>query len=108
MGECHCPSSVILSTSHRKETDTLTELARVIAQGLPGPEGGLRPRIEVLFGDRYQRRHFAPTAVRDAYALATEGDEGVPYAGLINPDNPPSGPYGGRASCGFPTGRVGR
>jgi 5-methylcytosine-specific restriction protein B len=84
-------------------TDTLTELARVIAQGLPGPEGGLRPRIEALFGDRYQRRYFAPTSVRDAYALATEGEEGVPYAGLINPDNPPSGPYGGTSVVWFPS-----
>jgi 5-methylcytosine-specific restriction protein B len=84
-------------------TDTLTELARVIAQGLPGPEGGLRPRIEALFGDRYQRRHFAPTAVRDAYGLATEGEEGVPYAGLVNPDNPPSGPYGGTSVVWFPS-----
>jgi 5-methylcytosine-specific restriction protein B len=82
--------------------DSLTELARVIAQGLPGPDGGLRPRIEALFGDRYQKRHFAQTAVRDAYALATEGDEGVPYAGLINPDNPPSGPYGGTSVVWFP------
>lgn len=83
-------------------TDSLTELARAIAQGLPGPDGGLRPKLEALFGDRYQKRHFTPTVIRDAYALATEGDEGVPYAGLINPDNPPSGPYGGTSVVWFP------
>jgi hypothetical protein len=33
-------------------TDSLTELAKVIAQGLPGPNGGLRAYIDTLFGDR--------------------------------------------------------
>jgi len=84
-------------------TDNLKELASAIALGLPAPAGGLRPRIEALFGERYQKRHFANTAIRDAYALATEGDEGVPYAGLVNPDNPPSGPYGGTSVVWFPT-----
>jgi len=83
-------------------TDSLTELAKVIAQGLPGPNGGLRPYIDALFGDRYQKRHHAATAVRDAYALA-DGDEGVPYSGIINPDNPPSGPYGGTSVVWFPS-----
>jgi hypothetical protein len=73
--------------------DSLTELAKVIAQGLPGPNGGLRPYISALFGDRYQKRYLAPTALRDAYGLS-DSEEGVPYAGIINPDNPPSGPYG--------------
>ena len=82
--------------------DSLTELAKVIAQGLPGPSGGLRPYIDALFGDRYQKRYHAATAVRDAYALA-DGDEGVPYSGIINPDNPPSGPYGGTSVVWFPS-----
>jgi 5-methylcytosine-specific restriction enzyme B len=82
--------------------DSLTELAKVISQGLPGPDGGLRRYIDALFGDRYQKRYHAPTAVRDAYALA-DGDEGVPYAGIINPDNPPSGPYGGTSLVWFPS-----
>lgn len=82
--------------------DSLTELAKVIAEGLPGPNGGLRPYIDALFGERYQKRYHAPTAVRDAYALA-DGEEGVPYAGIINPDNPPSGPYGGTSVVWFPS-----
>jgi 5-methylcytosine-specific restriction protein B len=42
--------------------------------------------------------------IRDAYALASgDGDDGVPFAGLINPDNPPSGPYGGTSVVWFPT-----
>ncbi len=82
--------------------DSLSELARIIAQGLPGPSNGLRASIDRLFGDRFQKRYHAPTAVRDAYALA-DGEEGVPYAGIINPDNPPSGPYGGTSVVWFPT-----
>lgn len=82
--------------------DVLQELSNVIAAGLPGPDGGLRPKIEALFGERYAKRSFAPTAIRDAYALASGPDEGVPYAGLINADNPPSGPYGGMSVVWFP------
>jgi len=79
--------------------DSLTELARLISQGLPGPNRGLRPHIDALFGDRYQKK--SQTAVRDAYSLA-DGGEKVPYAGIINPDNPPSGPYGGTSVVWFP------
>jgi len=82
--------------------DSLTELARVITQGLPGPDGGVRRYIDALFGERYQKRNHASTAVRDAYALA-ESDEGVPYAGMINPENPPTGPYGGTSVVWFPS-----
>ncbi len=82
--------------------DSLTELAKVIANGLPGPSTGLRPHIDALFGDRYQKRYHAATAVRDAYGLA-DGEEGVPYAGIINPENPPSGPYGGTSVVWFPS-----
>src|SRR5262249_48311285 len=86
--------------------DSLIELAKVISQGLPGPSGGLRLHIDALFGERYQKRYHAPTAVRDAYALA-DGEEGVPYAGIINPENPPSGPYGGTSVVWFPTHETG-
>lgn len=88
-------------------SDNLTELANRIAAGLPGPDGGIRSRIEALFGERYQKRYLTTTTCRDAYALATEGEEGVPWAGLINPDNPPSGPYGGTSVVWFPTRQAG-
>ena len=84
-------------------TDALTPLARAIAQGLPGPDDGFRQLMQDLFGERYQQRHFKPTLVRDAYALASDAEEGVPYAGLINADNQPSGPYGGTSVVWFPT-----
>ena len=82
--------------------DSLSRLAEAIRLGLPGPEGGFKPLMEGLFGDRFPRRSFQPTALRDAYALA--GDAGnVPWAGLIHPDNPPSGPYGGTSVVWFPS-----
>ncbi|MHB1846936.1 MAG: McrB family protein [Deltaproteobacteria bacterium] len=84
--------------------DSLEALAAAIRQGLPGPEGGLRPLIEGLFGSRYPQRHFQKTMVRDAYALSSgEAEDGVPFAGLVHPDNPPSGPYGGTSLVWFPT-----
>jgi 5-methylcytosine-specific restriction protein B len=63
----------------------------------------MRPAIERLFGERYQKRHLESTSIRDAYALADATEGGVPYAGLINPDNPPSGPYGGTSIVWFPS-----
>jgi 5-methylcytosine-specific restriction protein B len=84
--------------------DIFADLATAACRGLPGPDGGVRQVLEKLFGSRYHRRHFAPTAIRDAYGLATSaGDEGVPFAGLIHPDNPPSGAYGGTSVVWFPT-----
>jgi 5-methylcytosine-specific restriction enzyme B len=89
--------------------DALQDLVDVIRGGLDAaPKEGLRPAMEALFGSRYQQRHFEKSMLRDAYALASskEGDEddsGVPYAGFINPDNPPSGPYGGTSLVWFPT-----
>jgi 5-methylcytosine-specific restriction protein B len=64
----------------------------------------MRPAIEKLFGERYQKRHLEATSIRDAYALGDPNEGvGVPYAGLVNPDNPPSGPYGGTSVVWFPS-----
>jgi len=84
-------------------SDALTELTTAIAQGLQATAPSMRPAIEKLFGDRYHKRHFERTSIRDAYGLADTGDGGVPYAGLINSDNPPSGPYGGTSVVWFPS-----
>jgi 5-methylcytosine-specific restriction protein B len=35
--------------------------------------------------------------------MIEDTDQGVPFAGLINPDNPESGPYGGTSLVWFPT-----
>lgn len=89
--------------------DSLSELAGVIRQGLRSvPEKGVRPLLERLFGERFQKRHLEPSLIRDAYALASaEEHDGVPFAGLIHPDNPPSGPYGGTSLVWFPTSESG-
>jgi 5-methylcytosine-specific restriction protein B len=85
--------------------NSLSRLANVIRHGLRSiPEKGVRPLLEGLFGERVQKRHFEPSLIRDAYALASaEEQDGVPFAGLIHPDNPPSGPYGGTSLVWFPT-----
>ncbi len=82
----------------------LDALASLISVGLPGPSSGAKPLLEALFGGRYHKTSLAPTILRDAYALAgTDGSDGVPWAGLIHADNPPSGPYGGTSVVWFPS-----
>jgi len=85
--------------------DALTELAAYISSGLPEGDKGARGLLEKLFGGRYHKRHYAKTGVRDALKLgaAEEDGQGVPFAGLINPDNPEAGPYGGTSVVWFPT-----
>jgi 5-methylcytosine-specific restriction protein B len=82
----------------------LAALATMIRSGLPAPDGGARQILSDLFGGRYLQRYFKSTVVRDAFSLSSgETDEGVPFAGLIHPDNPPSGAYGGTSVVWFPT-----
>ena len=82
--------------------DALTQLTDVIRTGLPAPEGGLKPLMKALFGDRYQKRFYERSGLRDAYPLASDGAT-VPYAGMINPENSTSGIYGGASVVWFPT-----
>lgn len=88
---------------------SLNQLAEVIRQGLHSPpDKGVRPLLEGLFGERFHRRHLEPSVIRDAYALASaEDQDGVPFAGLVHADNPPSGPYGGTSLVWFPTAEHG-
>jgi len=84
--------------------NAIEAIASLICSGLAAREVGPRPLLEALFGGRYPQRYFERTAVRDAYALASgDGSDAVPYAGLIHPDNPTSGPYGGTSVVWFPT-----
>lgn len=86
--------------------DALAGLVEAVLNGLPGPSEVARSRLEALFGGRYAKRHYSQTMLRGALGLAESGkgsDEGVPYAGLIHPENPPSGPYGGMSLVWFPT-----
>ncbi len=85
--------------------DSISALAEFIRRGLDGDDLAARPKLEALFGERYQKRYYARSGVRDALKLGSlEGsDESVPYAGLINTENPESGPYGGTSVVWFPT-----
>jgi 5-methylcytosine-specific restriction enzyme B len=81
----------------------LRKLASLIIQGRSAPDGAIRPAVEALFGERYPKNALKDAQIRYAYALGREDSEGgVPWAGLINPDNPTSGPYGGTSLVWFP------
>lgn len=81
----------------------LKGLTLLIQQGRAVPDGTMRPAVDALFGERFPKATAKEAQVRDAYALAREDLEaGVPWAGLINPDNPASGPYGGTSLVWFP------
>ena len=84
--------------------DAVTDLAEYIRQGLRATGEPARPRLRRLFtsdGPYQDRRDVSDTFIRDAYGLAN--DDGIPWAGLIYPDNPPSGVYGGASLVWFPT-----
>ncbi len=85
--------------------DAVDSLSELIASAKQGTDANARGVLSKLFGERYHKRHLAKTAMRDALALGAtqEDDQGVPFAGLINPDNPESGPYGGTSLVWFPT-----
>ena len=89
--------------------DALSKLTTFISDGLKEEDKTAREILENLFSGRYHKRHFSKSVVRDALKLGMheDGDQGVPFAGLINPDNPESGPYGGTSVIWFPTKECG-
>jgi 5-methylcytosine-specific restriction protein B len=89
-----------------RRADALQALVDAIRGGLgTAPNDVLKGQMHALFGERYAARvGQEPTLLRNAYALANDDDGGgVPYAGFINPENPPNGPYGGTSLVWFPT-----
>jgi len=95
--------------------DALTELTDFIRLGRTDLDGKAKELLGALFGCRYHKSCAKDALVRDALSLAgfpddDRGDggsssskpEGVPFAGLTAPDNPPSGPYGGGSIVWFP------
>lgn len=83
--------------------DVLSELTAFISGGSQETKKAGEV-LQALFGGRYHKRHYAKTAVRsESLRNIEDGDQGVPFAGLINPDNPESGPYGGTSLVWFPT-----
>lgn len=84
--------------------DALTNLSEFISKGLLPQEGKAHDLLERLYGGRYQKRHLQGMMLRDAYGLANDADgAGIPWAGLVNPDSPQSGPYGGASVVWFPS-----
>ncbi|MCU0522904.1 MAG: hypothetical protein MUF84_19735, partial [Anaerolineae bacterium] len=86
--------------------DALQTLADAIAAGSGTSSDDILQAMKGLFGARYHKRsashldHERPPFIRNAYG--TGESEHVAYAGFINPDNPPSGPYGGTSLVWFP------
>jgi|OpeIllAssembly_1097287.scaffolds.fasta_scaffold00549_1 5-methylcytosine-specific restriction protein B len=86
--------------------DALQTLADAIAAGSGTSSDDILQAMKGLFGSRYHKRsashldHERPPFIRNAYG--SPESEHVAYAGFINPDNPPSGPYGGTSLVWFP------
>jgi len=84
--------------------DSFSALSGIVSQALDYPVGGpkhseIRTVLDALFESRYHGRSRPKDAFRDAYGLK---DDGVPWAGVIAPENPPSGAYGGASLAWFP------
>ena len=88
--------------------DALQTLADAIAAGTAPSDTEMLAAMRGIFGERYHKRsaqhleHDRPPFIRNAYGKAGSETEHVAYAGFINPDNPPSGPYGGTSLVWFP------
>ncbi len=81
---------------------SLETLSRLIAGGLTGDVPALSQKIEEsldeIFGTRYRTK--SPHLPR--VSLMSGDNQRVPFAGLIHPDNPKSGVYGGMSLIWFP------
>ncbi|MBN8476699.1 AAA family ATPase [Sulfuritalea sp.] len=88
--------------------DTLQILADAIAAGTATTDTEILAAMRGVFGERFHKRsgqhleHERPPFIRNAYGRGGGETEHVAYAGFINPDNPPSGPYGGTSLVWFP------
>jgi 5-methylcytosine-specific restriction protein B len=89
--------------------DALQNLADAIAAGSNTSDTQMLAAMRAVFGERYHKRAAPqidserPPFVRNAYGKGGSETEHVAYAGFINPDNPPSGPYGGTSLVWFPS-----
>ena len=87
---------------------SLDALTRIIMAGLPENESRVdlsektKAAIAGIFGERYQQK--SPQAARVVFM---SGDDNVSFAGLVHPDSPPSGVYGGMSLIWFPIGAQG-
>jgi 5-methylcytosine-specific restriction enzyme B len=90
-------------------TDALQTFADAIAAGSATSDISMLAAMRGIFGARYHKRSALhldqekPPFIRNAYGKGGSETEHVAYAGFINPDNPPSGPYGGTSLVWFPS-----
>lgn len=86
-------------------SDLVADLASLVQRGLNVKESEpAKPLLEQLFNDgRYHKRHLKDVSIRDRYGLQEQDDKGVPFAALINANNPSTGRYGGASFVWFPT-----
>lgn len=79
---------------------SLTSLAAITARALEDSGKGIPDAIKGLFVTRYYERHAKDVGIRNPYDMREK--DNVPYAGVIAPDNPTSGAYGGASLAWFP------
>jgi 5-methylcytosine-specific restriction protein B len=90
-------------------TDALQVLVDAISSGTQTSDEVMLEAMRGLFGSRFNKRSATslesskPPFIRNAYGKGGGETEHVAYAGFINPDNPPSGPYGGTSLVWFPS-----
>lgn len=89
-------------------SDALAALSETIRLGSQANRELVVDQLAALFGGRYPQRCLRDedrkTQIRAPFARTRGDTEGaIPYAGLIHPDNPESGPYGGMSIVWFPT-----
>ncbi len=84
--------------------EVLTALTSFIAEGAQEGKQSAKELLSALFSSRYYKRDESKTAIRDVLKQGSidEGGQYIPFAGLIHPDSPPSGPYGGMSLVWFP------
>jgi hypothetical protein len=79
----------------------LEDLPTLIAGGLTSNRDELgqktKASLDGIFGERYR----ANSPREDRIALMA-GDKNVPFAGMLHPENPTSGVYGGMSLIWFP------
>lgn len=79
----------------------LDNLSATIAKGWQGSTNEVAPcteaAMDALFGERYRA-----TSQRARRVVLMAGDQNVPFAGLLHPENPSSGVYGGMSLIWFP------
>lgn len=89
-------------------TEAIQTLADAIAAGSATTDAQILAAMKGIFGERFQKRsaqhldNERPPFIRNAYGKGGVEPDHVAYAGFINPENPPSGPYGGTSLVWFP------